>query len=112
MAKYERTVTGDFRLIYSRLNRAIADSAVSINLVGESRFSCGETSLIVSVYDKYYMRNSSRASLTLTVAGCGDRVFVSAIGAGGGQGVFLNFSWGAEENFVAVVEQAMADMGY
>lgn len=112
MAKYERAVAGDFRLIYSRLNRAVMDSAVSINPVDESRFTCGETSVIVSVYDKYYMRNGNRASLTLTVAGCGDAVYVSAIGAGGGQGVFLNFSWGAEENFVSVVAQAMADMGY
>jgi hypothetical protein len=55
----------------------------------------------------FVQRNSSRASLSLTVAGHGDTLFISAIGAGGGQGVFFNFSLGAESELVAVVEASV-----
>ena len=61
----------------------------------------------VRVYDKYFMRNGNRASLSLTVAGHGSDIFISAIGAGGGQGVIFNFSLGAEEELVDIVRLCM-----
>lgn len=112
MAKYERTVRGDFDEIVNRLQRDIMNSALSMNLVEESNYSSGETQLAVRVYDKYFMRNGNRASLSLTVAGHGDVIFISAIGAGGGQGVIFNFSLGAEDDMVAIVQDSLEQMGY
>jgi hypothetical protein len=56
------------------------------------------------------MRNGNRASLSLTVVGHGSEIFISAIGAGGGQGIIFNFSLGAEDDMVAIVRESIEQM--
>lgn len=110
MAKYEKNIIGEFNEVVSRLQNDIANSGISINLVDESNYTSGDTKIAVRVYDKYFMRNGNRASLSLTVVGNDNNIFISAIGAGGGQGVFVNYSLGAESNLVSVVEESVEKM--
>lgn len=107
MAKFEKQVTGDFCRVLAALEDAILSKGVSMQLVDKSDYSAGGTIIAVRVFDKYYMRNGNRASLTVTLVGHGTDIFVSAIGAGGGQGVFINFSWGAESDLVTIVEESL-----
>nr|WP_312578055.1 DUF6054 family protein [Sedimentibacter sp.] len=109
MAKYEEMITGQFEEVVNYLQRDIEDSGITMNLVDESNFNSGDTNIAVRVYDKYFMRNGNRASLSLTVVGHGSNIFISAIGAGGGQGVFFNFSLGAEGEMVDVVRNSIAN---
>lgn len=110
MAKFEKTLSGNFNEIIDKLQNEIMNSGFSMNLVDESNYSLGNTNVAVRVYDKYFMRNGNRASLSLTVAGQGDDIFISAIGAGGGQGVIFNFSLGAEEELVDIVRYCIEQM--
>lgn len=110
MAKFERTVFGDFNQILKELDQTIMGSAMSMNLVDESSFRSGDVQVAVRVYDKYFMRNSSRASLSLTVVDEGSNIYVTAIGAGGGQGAIFNFSWGAESELVDIVRECLDRM--
>ncbi len=112
MSKFEKTVKGDIRKISEQLNDDILNSAFSMNLVDEAYDSYGGCEIIIKVYDKYYMRNSSRASLTLTLFSKGEHVFVSAIGSGGGTGAIIRFDWGAENNMTSIVEESLYKMGY
>jgi len=110
MAKYEKTISGQFEEVLHHLENDIASSGITMNLVDESNHTYGDTNIAVRVYDKYFMRNGNRASLSLTVVGkCGD-IFISAIGAGGGKGIVFNFSLGAEDDMVAVVESSVEGM--
>ncbi|WP_411676608.1 DUF6054 family protein [Caproicibacter sp.] len=111
MAKFEKLVNGDFESIISTLENDILRSGVSMNLVDESNYQSGGTKVAVRVYDKYFMRNGNRASLSLTVAGADRSVFIAAIGAGGGSGVFLNFSLGAETELTDLVADSVRRMG-
>ncbi len=110
MAKYETTMTGQFESVVDRLESDIVNSGMTMNLVDQSNYSIGDTKIAVRVYDKYFMRNGNRASLSLTIVGLDDDLFISAIGAGGGQGIILNFSLGAESEMVAVVEASVNRM--
>ncbi|WP_409271583.1 DUF6054 family protein [Neobacillus sp. SCS-31] len=110
MAKYEKTIIGQFQQVVNRLESDIGNSGISMRLVDESNYTIGDTKIAVRVYDKYYMRNGNRASLSLTVVGDNGTNFISAIGAGGGQGVFLNFSLGAEDDMVAIVRNSIERM--
>ncbi len=110
MAKYEKTVYGDFKTIVNKLDDEIVNSGISMQLVDTSYFETGDTNVKVLIYDKYFMRNSSRASLSVTVVGSDDTIFISAIGSGGGQGAFFNFSWGAEEDILRSVEDCITKM--
>jgi hypothetical protein len=110
MAKYETTIIGQFEEVVNRLQNDIGNSGISMNLVDESNYTTGDTKIAVQVYDKYFARNGNRASLSLTIVGRGSNVFISAIGAGGGKGVFFNFSLGAEDDMVAIVENSIEQM--
>ncbi|XOQ44110.1 MAG: Transcriptional regulator [Clostridium sp.] len=112
MAKFEKQITGNFDAIVANLEHDILENGLSMNLVDESDFQCGNTKIAVRVYDKYFMRNKSRASLNLTVVSNNDQIFISAIGAGGGNGVLFNISWGAETKLTNIVENSLQRMGY
>lgn len=90
-----------------QLENDISNSGISMNLVDESNYSCGDTKIAVRVYDKYFMRNGNRASLSLTIVGHGIDIFISAIGAGGGEGIIFNFSLGAEDDMVEIVRKSI-----
>lgn len=107
MAKYEKMITGQFEVVVNCLQDDISNSGITMNLVDESNYTSGDTNIAVRVYDKYFMRNGNRASLSLTVVGNGSDIYISAIGAGGGQGIIFNFSLGAEEEMVAVVQESI-----
>lgn len=110
MAKYEGVVVGKFSEVVNRLQNDITNSGLTMHLVDESSYSVGDTKIAVQVYDKYFMRNGNRASLSLTVVGHGNEIFISAIGAGGGQGIIFNFSLGAEDDMVAIVRESVENM--
>ncbi len=103
MAKYEKVLTGDFDEVMGKIHKNVMNSGLSMNLVDQSDYQINRSKIAVRVYDKYFMRNSSRASLSVTVVSEDDNIFVSAIGAGGGQGVFFNFSLGAESELLDAV---------
>lgn len=109
MAKYEKQIKGNFEETLSILDSSIMER-FSMNLVDESDLVLGDVKIGVRVYDKYYFRNDSRASLNLTVVGEGDDLIISAIGAGGGSGIIFNFSLGAEEDMVSTVESIVRNI--
>ena len=111
MAKFDFRTIGNFDEIVGALDRAILDSALTMRLVEESLIVCRGARVSVRVYDQYFMRNSSRAALTLTVVEADGEVAISAIGSGGGTGAIFNFSYGAESKMVGVVEDAVRRMG-
>ncbi len=111
MAKYEKTLVGDFDTIVLELDKAILDSGMSMNLVDENTYTSGDMQVLVRVYDKYFIRTSSRASLSLTIVDDGNSIYVSAIGAGGGKGVVFNYSWGAEDELVGIVSDFFDSRG-
>ena len=110
MALYEKTIRGNFNEIVDRLDKAILNSGMSMNFVDGSSYSADDFQLVVRVYDKYFARIGSRASLSLAVAGHGADVLITAIGAGGGKGIIYNSSWGAEEELVSIVQQSIRNM--
>jgi len=112
MAKFEKQVKGNFDVIVNNIHEDIMSSGISMNLVDESNYKNDLIKMAVRVYDKYFMRNGNRASLNLTIVGdCEDNVFISAIGAGGGSGVFFNYSLGAESELVEIVENSLNQQG-
>ncbi|MCI1930757.1 MAG: DUF6054 family protein [Clostridia bacterium] len=111
MAKYEKHVHGNFKNIVNQLEKDIINNGLSMNLVDESNYESADISMAVRVYDKYFMRNGSRASLSVTVIDSGNEIFISAIGAGGGRGVVFNFSLGAESELTEVVADSIRKMG-
>ena len=116
MAKITLQGTGTVGGVSRLLQERIPESGISCTLVERvsRRFSGGTAELLV--FEKYYMRNSSRASLSVLISGpegnTPGTVIVDAIGAGGGQGALFSFSWGAEEAFAGIVEKILEPEGF
>jgi hypothetical protein len=103
---------GNAAEIAAMLTDQIGRSAMSCELIDSVFHELNGTSVHLLVFDKYFMRNSSRASLTVSVIGSGGTVYVDAVGSGGSQGALFNFSWGAEENFVGTVAEILGSYGF
>lgn len=88
-------------------------SAASCELIGRvDRIADSGEAVILLVFEKYYMRSSNRASLSVLVTGAEGSVNVDIIGAGGGTGVFFRFSWGTEESFEATACGVLERIGF
>lgn len=77
--------------------------SVIINFYSEYNIICdtkvnADTYLIVA--EKFFIRNSSRASLSIVIAKDDfDEVIVEAVGSGGGNGWLYKYDRGAKESF-------------
>lgn len=91
----------------------VVSSAASCSLVDRIDRKVEGRTVIFLVFEKYYMRSSNRASLSVMVSpGADGYVNVDAVGAGGGTGVFLRFSWGTEQSFEATVCKVLEGIGF
>ena len=110
MAKFERRLTGDFDSVLSRLDRAILEGSMSASLEDESDYRSGEVRCAVRVYERYSFAGGNRVSLSLTLVGRGEDLFLSTITAGGSQAVFLKVNTWGEEAFLDTLRQVMEEL--
>ncbi|MCH4888141.1 hypothetical protein EZV73_11190 [Acidaminobacter sp. JC074] len=96
----------------NELESYIVSKSVSTELIDRYEQNSSEHMVIVLVFEKYYMRNSSRASLTVTIENLSDVTCVHAVGSGGGQGAIFKFDWGAGASFVEEVNKALSEYRY
>lgn len=91
------------------LQESLIGGSISGAIVDVYERAMGEYQMIVCVLEKYYMRTSNRASLTVTFDNFGDYTRVHAAASGGGEGIFFRFDWGAGESFVNSMESALKE---
>jgi hypothetical protein len=84
-------------------------SAMSAELKDRHDMTGNGCSAVTMVFEKYFMRNSSRASLTVAIDDLGGKTRVHTVGSGGGESTFFGFDWGAGQNFEGNVREALND---
>jgi hypothetical protein len=99
MAAFEKQVRGDYHAVMAQVDAAARELGSSVTLADECLCRYGDVTVATRVYEKYFMRTESYASLTVTVVSQGDLATIMAIGAGGGSGIF-NISWGANASLI------------
>lgn len=100
MAKYERTLTGDFNELVNWLHTDITRGSFSASYEDGSDFSTGNIKLAVRVYERYSMIGKNRVSLSITIIGNMRDLFVSAITSGGSQAVLFKINTFGENAFL------------
>lgn len=90
---------------------ALTVGSVSGRIVDQYTRSAGGRELVVLIMEKYFMRTSNRATLTMIADNFdGDgRTKVRLTGSGGGSGAFMKFDWGAGASFSGKAEEALAE---
>ena len=100
MAKLEKILTGDFSEILHRIEDGIVSGSVSANLEESSDFCMGDVRCSVRVFERFSFMGNNRVSLSVTLFGNGDTIYISAITSGGSQAVFFKLNTFGEEAFL------------
>ena len=108
MAKYERAFSGDFDSALSRLEQAVLNGSASASYEDGSDYRSGDFRCAVRVYERYSWSGGNRVSMSMTLAGRGQDLFLTAITSGGSQAMFFKVNTWGEEAFLDTI-QAVAD---
>ena len=105
MAKLEQTMQGDFDQLLSNMESGILDGSMSASLEASSDFCSNGARCSVRVFERYSWSGGNRLSMTLTLVGDGEDLFLSAITSGGSQGMFFKFNTWGEEFFLDTLRE-------
>ena len=89
------------------VEEAIVHGSFSGKVIDTYHRQVGEYEILVIVFEKYYMRTSNRASLTLVIDNLEGTTKVHATASGGGEGAIFRFDWGVGSSFIKSVENAL-----
>ena len=107
MAKYEKRGIGDFDKVVSHIHDAVMSRSSTISYEENSVYRNGDIKLAVRAYERYAYFGGNRSSLTITVLGDGDRVFVSAVATGGSSAMFFKVNTWSEKSFLETAINAI-----
>ena len=107
MAKFEKSFQGDFDHALSLLHQAVMDGSTTASLEDQSDFRCGDARCAVRVYERYSYFGGNRVSLSVTLVGRGEELFLSAITSGGSQAMFFKVNTWGEESFLNALEEVV-----
>ena len=110
MAKLERTLTGEFDRVLSRLVDGVLNGSVSASLEDHSDFTVGETRVAVRMFERYSWSGNNRVAMSLTLVGDGSRLRLTAITAGGSQAMFFKINTWGEEAFLDTLAQVLDNL--
>lgn len=92
-----------------KINNSILGGSISAKLIDHYERVSGEHQVVVFVLEKYFMRTSNRASMTVTIDNFDGVTKVHAVASGSSENVFFRFDWGAGNSFANSVEQSLVD---
>ncbi len=100
MAKYERTVNGDFNGLLKRIEDGILNGSFSASLEETSDFYADGARCSVRVFERYSYFGGNRVSLSVTLFQNGGPIYLSAVTSGGSQAVLFKINTLGEESFL------------
>lgn len=78
------------------------------NIIHDSKI---DESTYFMVVEKFFFRNSSRASLSIVIKEDDFDTTIEAVGSGGGQGILFKFDWGAKDSFERAIVKILDNEG-
>ena len=105
MAKYEIRLHSDFDRALNYFHDGILNGSMSASFEDESYTQFSGVRCCVRVYERYSMTGGNRLSMTLTLVGDGEDLFLSAITCGGSQGMIFKLNTLGEEAFLDTLRE-------
>ena len=101
MAKYESRLRGNFDELLNLINHGILKGSISASYEDGSDYSHGDVRCAVRVYERYsMMKGGNRVSMSITLVGAHDELFVTVITAGGSGAMFFKINTVGEHTFL------------
>lgn len=100
MAKFEKHMRGDFKALLLNIEEGISKGSISASLEDASDYRTGDTRVAVRVFERYSWLGANRVSLSVTLVGRGNELFLSGITSGGSQAIFFKINIFGEQAFL------------
>ena len=110
MAKLERSLTGDFDRVLSRLEDGVLNGSMSASLEDSADYTVGEVRVAVRMFERYSWTGGNRVAMSLTLTGWDGSLHLTAITAGGSQAMFFKINTWGEEAFLDTLAQVLDDL--
>ena len=107
MAKFTRTVTGDFDRILKIIEKGVLDASTSATLEDGWDVREGDARCAVRVFERYSYAGGNRVSMNVTLFQAGNAVRICAITSGGSQAMFFKVNTWGEESFLDTLNSAL-----
>ena len=108
MAKFEKTLSGNFNQILRKIEEGILNGSTSATLEESSNFVSGNARCSVRVFERYSYTGGNRVSMNITLFQNGDEpIRLSAITAGGSQAAFFKINTFGEEAFLDKLKEIL-----
>ena len=108
MAKFTRTVTGDFDRILKTIEKGVLDASTSATLEDGWDVREGDARCAVRVFERYSYAGGNRVSMNVTLFQSGNAVRICAITSGGSQAMFFKVNTWGEETFLDTLKDVLA----
>ena len=105
MAKWEKQLNGDFDSILQRIEQGILRGSISASLEASSDFRQGTARCSVRVFERFSYMGGNRLSMSVTLFQNDGPICISAVTAGGSQGVFLKVNTWGEDAFLEKLKE-------
>ncbi len=105
MAKWEKQLNGDFDNILQRIEQGILRGSISASLEASSDFRQGTARCSVRVFERFSYMGGNRLSMSVTLFQNDGPICMSAVTAGGSQGVFLKVNTWGEDAFLEKLKE-------
>jgi len=109
MAKYERSLCGDFDSLLRTLDREILSRSVSASFQDGSDFMMGNVRCAVRVYERYSAVGGNRLAANITLLGEGKNIALSVIASGGSQAMFFKINTFGESAFTEKIARIVEE---
>ncbi|MCA0154911.1 DUF6054 family protein [Tsukamurella sp. M9C] len=110
MAKLEHAFVGDFDSALEVLDAHIMGGSASATFEDGSTIAAGGVRVAVRVYERYSYTGSNRVSLSLTLVGHGEDLYLTGITSGGSQAMFFKVNRFGEDAFLKKLQHALAQL--
>ena len=108
MAKFTRTVTGDFDRILKIIEKGVLDASTSATLEDGWDVREGDARCAVRVFERYSYAGGNRVSMNVTLFQAANAVRICAITSGGSQAMFFKVNTWGEETFLDTLKDVLA----
>ena len=108
MAKFTRTVTGDFDRILKIIEKGVLDASTSATLEDGWDVREDDARCAVRVFERYSYAGGNRVSMNVTLFQAGNAVRICAITSGGSQAMFFKVNTWGEETFLDTLKDVLA----
>lgn len=105
MAKFECTLRGDYDQALRYFHEGILNGSMSASFEEESYVQVAGVRCTVRVYERYSWSGGNRLSMTLTLVGDGEQLYLSGITAGGSQALVFKINTWGEEAFLDTLRE-------